>query len=71
AGGPFRVDAVRLRAPADELSRQILVLQGNDDYAGVVKLYADLGAIGPQLQADLDRLKAKGIPVDIVYDQGR
>ena len=71
ASGTYRVDAVKMRAAADELSRQILVLQGNGDYAGVVRLYADLGAIGPQLQADLDRLKAKGIPVDIVYDQGR
>ena len=71
ASGKYRVDAVKMRAAADELSRQILVLQGNGDYAGVVRLYADLGTIGPQLQADLDRLKAKGIPVDIVYDQGR
>ena len=71
ASGTYRVDAVKMHAAADELSRQILVLQGNGDYAGVVRLYADLGVIGPQLQADLDRLKAKGIPVDIVYDQGR
>ena len=71
ASGKYRVDAVKMRAAADELSRQILVLQGNGDYAAVVRLYADLGTIGPQLQADLDRLKAKGIPVDIVYDQAR
>jgi hypothetical protein len=60
-----------MRAAGDELSRQILVLQGNGDYAGVTKLYTELGAISPVLQADLDRLKAKGIPVDIVYDQER
>ncbi|CAN5916627.1 hypothetical protein BH11GEM1_BH11GEM1_01680 [soil metagenome] len=71
ASGKYRVDPARMRAAADELSRQILVLQGNGDYDGVARLYADMGAIGPQLQADLDRLKAKGIPVDIVYDQGR
>ena len=71
ASGKYRVDAVKMREAADELSRQILVLQGNGDYAGVVRLYAELGSIGPQLQVDLERLKAKGIPVDIVYDQGR
>jgi hypothetical protein len=60
-----------MRAAGDELSRQILVLQGNGDYAGVAKLYADLGTITPQTQGDLDRLKARGIPVDIVYDQDR
>ncbi len=71
ASGKYRVDAVKMRLGADELSRQILVLQGNGDYAGVVRLYTELGSIGPELQVDLERLKAKGIPVDIVYDQGR
>jgi hypothetical protein len=71
ANGKYRVDFVKMRAAADELSRQILVLQGNGDYAGVAKMYADLGVIGPQLQADLDRLKSKAIPVDIIYEQGR
>jgi len=71
ANGKYRVDFARMRAGADELSKQILVLQGDGNYAGIAKLYADLGVIGPQLQADIDRLKAKGIPVDIVYDQDR
>ena len=71
SNGTYRVDAGRMRSAADELSRQILVLQGNGDYAGVTRMYAELGVIAPQLQADLDRLKAKGIPVDIVYDQER
>ncbi|MEP6992115.1 MAG: M20/M25/M40 family metallo-hydrolase [bacterium] len=71
ANGKYRVDFGKMRIAADELSRQILVLQGNGDYAGVARLYADHGVIGPQLKADLDRLKAKGVPVDIVYDQDR
>ncbi|MEO7455113.1 MAG: M28 family peptidase [Gemmatimonadaceae bacterium] len=71
ANGKYRVDFAKMRSAADELSRQILVLQGNGDYAGVAKLYTDLGTIGAQTQSDLDRLKAKGIPVDIVYDQER
>jgi hypothetical protein len=61
----------KMRAGADELSRQILTLQGNGDYAGVAKLYAELGIIGPQLQMDLDRVRSKGIPVDIIFDQDR
>jgi hypothetical protein len=71
ANGKYRVDFVKMRAAADELSKQILVLQGNGDYDGVAKLYTDMGTIGGVLQGDLDRLKAKGIPVDIVYDQDR
>jgi hypothetical protein len=34
-------------------------------------MYAELGTIGPVLAADLARLGAKAIPVDIVYDQTR
>ena len=71
ANGKYRVDFVKMRAAADELSKQILVLQGNGDYDGVAKLYTEMGTIGAVLQGDLDRLKARGIPVDIVYDQDR
>ena len=67
--GRYRVDFVKMRDGADALSREILTLQGNGDYDGVAKLYKDLGTISPVVQGDLDRLKARGIPVDIVYDQ--
>lgn len=71
ANGRYRVDFARMRAAADALSRDILTLQGNGDYEGVARLYSERGVIGAALQADLDRLRTKGIPVDIVYDQGR
>jgi peptidase M28-like protein/peptidase M49-like protein len=71
ADGRYRVDFAKMREAADALSRQILTLQGNGDYAGVGELYAQRGVIGPVLQADLARLASKNIPVDIVYDQGR
>jgi hypothetical protein len=71
ADGKYRVNVARMRAASDSLSRRILVLQGDGDYAGVGALYSEFGKIDPTLQADLDRLKARGIPVDIVYDQGR
>jgi hypothetical protein len=69
--GKYRVNAARMRAAADALSRDILSLQGDGDYAGVGRLNAELGTIGGTLQADLSRLASKGIPVDLVYDQGR
>jgi hypothetical protein len=69
ANGKYRVDFAKMRAGADALSRDILVLQGNGDYAGVGRLYAERGVIGPTLQADLARLSSKNIPVDIVYEQ--
>ena len=69
--GKYRVDFVRMRAGADSLSREILRLQGNGDYAGVGQLYSVRGGIGGVLAADLGRLASKNIPVDIVYDQDR
>ena len=69
--GKYRVDFARMRAAADELSKRILVLQGDGDYASVGKLYSAYGGISAQLQSDLERLKTKGIPVDIIYDQDR
>jgi hypothetical protein len=60
-----------MRSAADALSRDILTLQGNGDYAGVGRLNAERGAIDRTLHADLARLASKGIPVDLVYDQAR
>ena len=70
ADGKYRVDFAKMRAASDSLSRRILLLQGDGDYAGVGALNAELGTIGPTLKADLDRLGAKQIPVDVMFDQG-
>src|SRR3982074_2055602 len=53
ANGNYRVNAARMRSAADALSRDILTLQGNGDYAGVGRLYAERGVIDRTLQADL------------------
>lgn len=68
--GTYRVDYDKLEAAMQDLSKLILMLQGDGDYNGVAKLVADKGNIGTQLQADLDRLAAANIPVDIVFEQG-
>jgi hypothetical protein len=69
--GKYRVNAAKMRTAADALSRDILTLQGDGDYAGVGRLNAELGTIGSTLQADLARLASKGIPVDLIYEQAR
>jgi hypothetical protein len=68
--GKYRVDMAKMRAAADSLAARIIRIQGNGDYEHAGRLTAELGSIGPQLQADLNMLGAKAIPVDIVYDQG-
>lgn len=70
ATGTYRVNIPKLEAAVAALSRQILTIQGDGDYDGVAQLVAEKGSIGAQLQADLDRLDAADIPVDIVFEQG-
>ncbi len=69
--GQYAVDMVNMRNAMNSLSEKILTLQGNGDYAGVVALFDQLGSIDAQLQADLDRLAAANIPVDITFSQGK
>jgi hypothetical protein len=67
--GKYRVDMAKMRDGADSLAARILRIQGNGDYDGAGELNAEFGTIGPVLQADLARLGARNIPVDIVYEQ--
>ena len=67
--GHWRVDVPKFEAGMTALTRTIITLQGNGDYDGVGAFEAKYGVVGPELQADLDRLEAKGIPVDIVFEQ--
>jgi hypothetical protein len=46
------------------------MLQGNGDKAAVEKAQQQRGIIETELQRDLDRLSKKGIPVDLVFEQG-
>ncbi|HEX2059971.1 MAG TPA: Zn-dependent hydrolase [Thermoanaerobaculia bacterium] len=71
ADGKWRVDFPKMEQGMTELARTILVFQGDGDYAGVGAFQNRYGQIGAQLRADLDRLNTRGIPVDIVFEQGR
>ena len=68
--GHYSVDFEAMEVATNELARVILTLQGDGNYEGAVELLDIRGVIGPQLQADLDRLTEANIPVDIVFTQG-
>ncbi len=70
ASGKYRVDAGAMAGAVEALSRKILTLQGDGDYDGASAFVAEMGVIGPDLQADLKRLETAGIPIDIVFEQG-
>lgn len=69
--GQYSVNMEAMRAAMNSLSEKILTLQGDGDYQGVGELFDTMGNISPQLQADLDRLSAADIPVDITFRQGK
>jgi hypothetical protein len=71
AARTYRVDFDRMRTAIGETARLILTLQGDGNYDEVARLLTERGTTGPALQADLDRLATAGIPVDIVFEQGK
>ena len=70
ASGRYRVDFPKMRVAVDSMAATILRYQGDGDYDGVRRFLTERGAIPAELQGDLDRLGSKGIPVDIVFEQG-
>lgn len=66
----YKINFDKMQLAMNALSEKILTLQGDGDYEGVAALVKAYGHIKPELQADLDRLSQKGIPVDIVFEQG-
>lgn len=68
--GKYRVNPEQMAQAVKDLSALILQLQGDGDKDAVAKLMQEKGAIGADLQTDLDRLSSKNIPVDVVFEQG-
>ena len=68
--GTYTLNYDKIMQAMNDLSALILTLQGNGDYATVEKLVKEKGIVPAQLQQDLDRLKEKQIPVDIIFEQG-
>ena len=68
--GTYKVNFDNFQSAMNSLSEKILTLQGDGDYDGVAALFKEMGVVKPDLQHDLDRVSAAGIPRDIVFNQG-
>lgn len=68
--GTYKVNFEAMYQSMLDLTREILIIQGDGNYEAAKKLLSEKGYIQDQLQQDLDRLKEKGIPKDIVFIQG-
>lgn len=70
SAGKYKVNFEQFKTAMNELSNLILTLQGDGDYEKVKALQKEKAVVRPGLQKDLDQLQQKGIPVDIIFEQG-
>jgi hypothetical protein len=68
--GKYRVHVAEFEQAVEDLSRTLLTLQGDGNYAEVDAFVRRYARIDDPLQADIDRLAAASIPVDVVFEQG-
>ncbi len=69
--GLYQVNFDRMQTAMNDLSRLILTIQGDGDYTKARQLLDREGVIDTGLKADLARLSAAGIPVDVTFVQGK
>lgn len=69
--GLYTVNFDKAQAAMVKLVERIVTIQGNGDYETAKKWIEEEGIVKPQLQADLDRINAANIPVDIIFNQGK
>lgn len=70
ATGRYRVDLRKAQAATEALAARILKIQGDGDYELARRVVSEEGVVRPSLRTDLERLAARNIPVDVVFDQG-
>jgi len=70
ATGTYRVDSTAMDSAVEELTSLILELQGNGAREAVDRFLLGRATVTAELQQDLSRLSALGIPHDIAFEQG-
>lgn len=71
ADGTYTVDFEKTKAAMEKLMQRIIRIQGDGDYDAAKQWVETDGVIKPELQADLDRINAASIPVDVVFEKGK
>ncbi len=68
--GTYKINFDKMKQAMNDLSKEILIIQGNGDYEKAKEMISSLGNINEDLSRDLKRINQAGIPVDIVFEQG-
>ncbi len=69
--GYYKVNLEEMKKAVESLVEKILTVQGDGDYDTAKAWVEGDGVMTESLRRDLDRVNAAGIPVDIVFRQGR
>jgi len=69
--GYYKVNLDEMKAAVVSLVEKILTVQGDGDYEAAKAWVEGDGVMTEDLRAALDRVNAAGIPVDIVFRQGK
>ena len=68
--GRYAIDFEKMKVAVVKLAGDILKHQGDGDYEATKAWMSEMSVIKPELQADLDRVNAAGIPTDIYFNMG-
>jgi hypothetical protein len=68
--GRYSVNYDAMKKAMNDLSAEILMIQGNGDYEAARNLSQKYGVLSTELENDLSKLRDKDIPVDIIFNQG-
>ena len=69
--GTYTINFEKMKETVIKLSAKILILQGDGDYISAIAWINEDGIIKETLQKDLMKLRNNGIPVDVVFIQGK
>ncbi|MGQ1911638.1 dipeptidyl-peptidase 3 family protein [Marinifilum sp. RC60d5] len=68
--GTYKINDYKMKKAIESLTKLVLEIQGNGDYAAADRLVKDKGFIRNDLLQDLYRIQRARIPKDLIYDQG-
>ena len=69
--GTYKVNFEEMKDAVTSLVEKILFIQGDGDYYAAQQWVETDGVMTDQLRQDLDKVNATGLPIDIVFKQGK
>lgn len=67
----YRIEKEKFENAVKLLSNKILTIQGDGDYNKAMQFIEKYNVMNDDLKKDIDGLKQKSIPVDIIFNQGK